>query len=310
MEFGSEVAWVSYTDSALVVVAAAAAEIAAFAVAAPLSLLQAFAAGLFSSLPRSRQVPYASLWLAQTPLTSTKVGPPFYQKLDLCLTSCWYLASLSLQALSKTCIPTLTPPSLYAGDQFQRFWLRQVEAIVSRFNKEAHILNAIKCLPADELLEGAVSARLVTFPTADNGAARDLKSVDLTKHAACLPGAEWISDRFFCRRLETGVRGRMVFGPGFGTSRTNCHPARSKQVKRKLSDPKQRRCKEIVLMIQTWLCPGRRRRKRGFSCILLSGWVHRQKKFSFGIQNFIFSIDFGRLSAGFSFRYSFRYLSP
>jgi hypothetical protein len=73
---------------------------------------------------------------------------------------------------------------LYSVGRFQLFWLIKKDKISNALEARATDFNIIQNLPAEGLLAGVVSARLVAAATADRGAARDLKSVGLTKQAA------------------------------------------------------------------------------------------------------------------------------
>jgi hypothetical protein len=59
----------------------------------------------------------------------------------------------------------------------------------------------------DIAIAGFVSARLVTVEIADKGAAKDLRWVVLISDDACLPGAEYISERFFSTIAAPNARG-------------------------------------------------------------------------------------------------------
>lgn len=59
----------------------------------------------------------------------------------------------------------------------------------------------------DIAIAGFVSARLVTVEIADNGAANDLRWAVLISEDACLPGAEYISERFFSTIAAPNTRG-------------------------------------------------------------------------------------------------------
>ena len=54
---------------------------------------------------------------------------------------------------------------------------------------------------------GFVSERLVTVEIAERGAAKDLRCVVLINDAACLPGAESISERLLATNGATKGRG-------------------------------------------------------------------------------------------------------
>ena len=62
---------------------------------------------------------------------------------------------------------------------------------------------------------------------ADSGAAKDLKWVVRVRDAACRPGAERISERFFSTIGAPTARGSKPLGLGFGTARLRCHPDQS-----------------------------------------------------------------------------------
>ena len=73
---------------------------------------------------------------------------------------------------------------------------------------------------------GLVSARLVTVEIAESGVSKERIWVLLSNDAACLPGAELISDRFFSTIGAPIERGRSLPPAGFGTSRTTCQPGK------------------------------------------------------------------------------------
>ena len=71
---------------------------------------------------------------------------------------------------------------------------------------------------------GFVSERLVTVEIADRGEAKDLKCVVRVRDAACRPGADRISDRFFSTIGAPAALGSKPLVLGFGTARLRCHP--------------------------------------------------------------------------------------
>ena len=79
---------------------------------------------------------------------------------------------------------------------------------------------------ADFDMAGSVSERLVAVATAESGVSSDLRWVLLIIEAACLPGAEYSSERLCCTSGCRGWQGRIVSPtePSFSTSSFKYQP--------------------------------------------------------------------------------------
>jgi len=80
----------------------------------------------------------------------------------------------------------------------------------------------LRCV--DMATPGLISAKLVTVEIVESGASNERICVLFSKAAACLPGAELISERFFSTIGAPMVRGRMLPLTCCGTSRIRCQP--------------------------------------------------------------------------------------
>ena len=78
----------------------------------------------------------------------------------------------------------------------------------------------------DFAMAGSVSERLVAVATAESGVSSDRRWVLFIIEAACLPGAEYNSERLYCTSGCRGGQGRILsFGPSSSCiSSFKCHP--------------------------------------------------------------------------------------